>query len=75
MVISLPIIANSRFEYDFALWENPLWEIEGKIINIISRKDMDSRTSFVVLFSIIFNVQVMLHMQKQNWVYKKSNIS
>lgn len=28
---------------------------------------MDSRTSFVVLFSIIFNVQVMLHMQKQNW--------
>lgn len=36
---------------------------------------MDSRTSFVVLFSIIFNVQVMLHMQKQNWVYKKSNIS
>lgn len=72
MVISLPIIANSRFEYDFALWENPLWEIEGKII---SKKDMDSRTSFVVLFSIIFNVQVILHMQKQTWVYKQSNIS
>ena len=72
MVISIPIIANSRFECDFALWENPLWEIEGKII---SKKDMDSRTSFVVLFSIIFNVQVILHMQKQTWVYKQSNIS
>lgn len=36
---------------------------------------MDSRTSFVVLFSIIFNVQVILHMQKQTWVYKQSNIS
>ena len=36
---------------------------------------MDSCTSFVVLFSIIFNVQVILHMQKQTWVYKQSNIS